>query len=452
MISRTATGQEYLKILDFGVAKIRREGDQQNTVETKAGLIVGSLRYISPEQVESGDITPRTDLYSFGCVLYEMLAGRRVFDYPSPADCAIAHLTEPPRPPVVDGQPLVGPLVDFIMRCLEKKQAGRPANAREALTILQRCKSNPVLPQSSGGAPQASEALTALGVPAMADTNDSMPGQALKATVRAEQAAATFPGAQRAPTLGTSPPADVAAGGGAHRPTTPVHAAANAGAGRGPDLQMRPRTGSGLDIVGGGGSDISHTATAMDGMMLARRPPVQPIPKKRSLWWLWGLLAIVVGGGAAALIIALVKPAGGPSGATSAPHEGTVVGTIAGAVDAGAPAVADAAAVPETSASPDTQPVEVAAETSAEVAGADAASAAEDWKARGMRLTTSPVGATVTVGDVVVGPSPVLVTWDAATPPPLVRVTLDGYIGVDLQLVRGDRGQERTLELRRRNP
>ncbi len=186
MISRTATGQEYLKILDFGVAKIRREGDQQNTVETKAGLIVGSLRYISPEQVESGDITPRTDLYSFACVLYEMLAGRRVFDYPSPADCAIAHLTEPPRPPVVDGQPLVGPLVDFIMRCLEKKQAGRPANAREALTILQRCKSNPILLQSSGGAPQASEALTALGVPAMADTNDSLPGQALKITARAE--------------------------------------------------------------------------------------------------------------------------------------------------------------------------------------------------------------------------------------------------------------------------
>jgi serine/threonine protein kinase len=60
-------------------------------------------------------------MYSFGCVLYEMLAGRRVFDYPSPADCAIAHLTEQPKPPVVRGDVLEGPLVDFIMQCLEKK-------------------------------------------------------------------------------------------------------------------------------------------------------------------------------------------------------------------------------------------------------------------------------------------------------------------------------------------
>ncbi len=224
---------------------------------------------------------------------------------------------------------------------------------------------------------------------------------------------------------------------------------------------MRPRTGSGLDIVGGGGSDLSHTATHMDGMMLARRPPVvQLIPKKRSLWWLWGLLAIVVGGGGAAIIIALVKPGGGPSGATSAPHEATFAGTIAGGVDASAPALDAVAAVPETSASPDTYALEtvaeVTAETADEVAGEtttlDVPGEATDWKARGMRLTTSPAGATVTVGDVVVGPSPVLVTWDAATAPPLVRVTLDGYTGVDLQLVKGDRGQERTLELRRRSP
>jgi hypothetical protein len=341
------------------------------------------------------------------------------------------------------------------MRCLEKKQAGRPANAREALTILQRCKSNPVLPRPGGGAAQASEALTATGVPAMADTSDSTPGLLLRATARPEQAAATIQSTQRSPGRGTNPPPDAAGGGGAHRPTTPVYTAAAPGGGRGPDLQMRPRTGSGLDVVGAG-SDPSHTATHMEGVTLSRRPPVQPIPKKRSLWWLWGLLAIVVGGGGAALIIAIIRPAGPPGDATSAPHEGTVTTPMAGDLDASAPAADAAPAVAEAigddaAVAHEVVP-EVTAETAAENAAADAASEAAEWKARGMRLTTIPAGATVTVGDVVVGPAPVLVTWDPATPPPLVRVTLDGYTGVDLQLVKGDRGQERTLELRPRNP
>ncbi len=143
MVLRSAGGQDFIKMLDFGVAKIKRDGEAQNTIETKAGLIVGSLRYISPEQVESGEITPRTDLYSYGCLLYEMLAGRKVFDYASPADCAIAHLTEMPKPPTVEGRAIRGPFVDFVMRCLEKKPSRRPADAREALKSLMAFRDNP---------------------------------------------------------------------------------------------------------------------------------------------------------------------------------------------------------------------------------------------------------------------------------------------------------------------
>ena len=144
MVLATAGGQDFIKMLDFGVAKIKRDGEAQNTVETKAGLIVGSLRYISPEQVENGEITPRTDIYSFGCVLYEMLTGRRVFLHDNTTECAIAHIREAPAAPMLDGVALEGPLVEFIMRCLSKQPAGRAADAREAIAELSKCRDNPV--------------------------------------------------------------------------------------------------------------------------------------------------------------------------------------------------------------------------------------------------------------------------------------------------------------------
>ncbi len=157
MVLKTSTGKEFMKVLDFGVAKINREANASNTIQTQAGMIVGSLRYIAPEQLESKDVTARTDMYAFGCVLYEMLTGRRVFEYQAPADCALAHLAEKPQPPAVGGKPLTGPLVDFVMRCLEKDPLRRPGDAREGLEMLLQCRSAlsrpvsaPVQPRTEG--------------------------------------------------------------------------------------------------------------------------------------------------------------------------------------------------------------------------------------------------------------------------------------------------------------
>ncbi len=142
MVQRTAGGGDFVTVLDFGVAKIvAGEGDG---FETKAGVIVGSPRYISPEQVSNGAITPRTDIYSFGCVLYEMLTGRRVFLHDNTTECAIAHIRETPAAPMLDGVALEGPLVEFIMRSLSKQPAGRAADAREAIAELSKCRDNPV--------------------------------------------------------------------------------------------------------------------------------------------------------------------------------------------------------------------------------------------------------------------------------------------------------------------
>ncbi len=151
MVQRTAGGGDFVTVLDFGVAKIL--ADEGDGFETKAGVIVGSPRYISPEQVSNGAITPATDIYSFGCVLYEMLTGRRVFLHDNTTECAIAHIKEAPAPPMLEGVALEGPLVDFIMRCLSKHPSGRAANAREAIAALAKCRDMPVHNHPHAGRP-----------------------------------------------------------------------------------------------------------------------------------------------------------------------------------------------------------------------------------------------------------------------------------------------------------
>ena len=134
MVKRLPDGTDRVKVLDFGVAKIKREVGAPATIQTQVGAIIGSLRYISPEQVQGSEVTEQTDMYMFGCVLYEMLAGRPVFDKKSPADVAMAHVLEKPKPPA--GVALPRALVDLAMRCLDKNPAARPANARAVLATL----------------------------------------------------------------------------------------------------------------------------------------------------------------------------------------------------------------------------------------------------------------------------------------------------------------------------
>jgi serine/threonine protein kinase len=270
MVLRSAGGQDFVKMLDFGVAKIKRDGEAQNTIETKAGLIVGSLRYISPEQVESGEITPRTDLYSFGCILYEMVAGRRVFDYPSPADCAIAHLTEMPKPPTVAGRAIRGPFVDFIMRCLEKKPSRRPADAREALKVLMACRDNPaeVDAEVEGGL-----TLRAVGegldVAQGARTIEARPITVTPAVSVQRPEAKVIREPLKAPTAperGADPPS------------------------RMPDVELRPQRA----VTRSDPSGVNRVSALEGNLQTAQRP--RPAVATRRIWP-WILLAIILVGG-----------------------------------------------------------------------------------------------------------------------------------------------------------
>ena len=107
---------------------------------TQAGLIVGTPHYMSPEQVQGKQLDPRSDVYSMGVLIYEMLAGRRPFESSSLTGVLTAHITEKPRPPI-ELRPEIGREINaIVMKCLEKDPKSRYANAGELLHDLDSLK------------------------------------------------------------------------------------------------------------------------------------------------------------------------------------------------------------------------------------------------------------------------------------------------------------------------
>jgi serine/threonine protein kinase len=95
----SAPGGEKVKILDFGIAKIKHGSSSGGTVKTRTGIIMGSPAYMSPEQCkDSADVDLRSDVYSFATILYEMLAGRTPHVAATGTEMLVMHLTETPRP------------------------------------------------------------------------------------------------------------------------------------------------------------------------------------------------------------------------------------------------------------------------------------------------------------------------------------------------------------------
>jgi eukaryotic-like serine/threonine-protein kinase len=131
-----------VKILDFGLAKLthpERETDRSSeaetfTVGTEAGVVMGTVGYMSPEQVRGLPADARSDLFSFGTVLYEMLSGRRPFSGPSSAETLSAILRDEPAP-LSPGS--ASPALERVVRrCLEKGPEGRFQTARDLAFAL----------------------------------------------------------------------------------------------------------------------------------------------------------------------------------------------------------------------------------------------------------------------------------------------------------------------------
>jgi Tol biopolymer transport system component/predicted Ser/Thr protein kinase len=122
------------KVVDFGLAKVSARGEpaQSQMTETRLGAVMGTAAYMSPEQAEGQPVDARSDLFSFGALLYEMLSGRRAFKGASPASTLAAVLRDEPAP--LDPAPW-----NVIARCLEKDPGRRfqtPAELGAALEAV----------------------------------------------------------------------------------------------------------------------------------------------------------------------------------------------------------------------------------------------------------------------------------------------------------------------------
>ena len=130
-----------VKIMDFGIARSIKAGGQ-----TGDGALIGTPNYMSPEQVEGKTADQRSDLYSFGVILYEMVAGDVPFHGDTPISVALKHKTEMPRPPEELNAQIPGDLNKLILKCLEKDKNNRFQNAAELLPELKRIEEH--LPQA----------------------------------------------------------------------------------------------------------------------------------------------------------------------------------------------------------------------------------------------------------------------------------------------------------------
>jgi eukaryotic-like serine/threonine-protein kinase len=158
---------ERVKLLDFGIAKLASE--DANKSRTRTGVVMGTPVYMSPEQCRGvGTLDHRSDLYSLGCMLYELIAGRPPFNSDSTGDIIAHHLYFQPEPLRHHECAVPEPFEALIMSLLAKDPAMRPASAESVVAVLDRWRTWDVVPAitavaSVSAMPAAPAAKTYLG-------------------------------------------------------------------------------------------------------------------------------------------------------------------------------------------------------------------------------------------------------------------------------------------------
>lgn len=279
-LTRHGDDEDFVKVLDFGLVKHISERPEEQLTQT--GLFMGSPKYMAPEQIQGGHVDARTDVYSLGIIMYEMLAGKVPFDRPTSVNILMAHVGEAP-PPMREVNPnlVCSPTFEeLVMRCIAKDPATRFSSMDDLLLAIKR----------------------AHGV--------SMTGQ-----LAALSASGAYVHSNAPPPVISSHPTQAAYATG---PTAPVLASG----------QFTP--------MGVMRADSTATPSAM---------PVEAYPPRRSRAWIGVgvLVAAVMGGGLGMAAFRMTSTSSSGTGATTAPTASAAALTAATA-SAEAPAASSAAA------------------------------------------------------------------------------------------------------------
>ena len=131
-------GSDAVKILDFGIAKMKEAN--AGGVQTQAGTIMGTVAYMSPEQARGEQVDGRSDLYSVGIMLYQMITGEVPFQGKSSMELLKKQIEQPPPPPRSKRRDVPVELERVILKALEKKKTDRYPDARTFAQALEACR------------------------------------------------------------------------------------------------------------------------------------------------------------------------------------------------------------------------------------------------------------------------------------------------------------------------
>lgn len=132
------TDDKIIKVTDFGIARASSTVTMTNT-----GKVMGSVHYFSPEQARGGFSDHRTDIYSLGVVMYEMIAGRLPYDAESPITVALKHIQENVIEPIKIDHNIPNALNDIVMKAMQKDMGKRYQNIRDLIGDLELAQTSP---------------------------------------------------------------------------------------------------------------------------------------------------------------------------------------------------------------------------------------------------------------------------------------------------------------------
>lgn len=135
------TEDKIVKVTDFGIARA-----STSTTMTNTGKVMGSVHYFSPEQARGGYSDHRTDIYSIGVVMYEMLTGKLPYDAESPITVALKHIQDNIVEPKMINNNIPKAVNDIVVKAMEKDMSKRYQSAGELLDDIARAQENPDIP------------------------------------------------------------------------------------------------------------------------------------------------------------------------------------------------------------------------------------------------------------------------------------------------------------------
>lgn len=263
----TSHGQ--VKLMDFGIAK-----STTDLQLTRPGTTMGSVYYMSPEQVRGGTVDARSDIYSFGVTLYEMLTGRRPFQADTAYTVLNAQLNQAPEPPVRINPSIPPELNGIVLHAMAKAPEGRFQTAEEFRTALRNLKE----PGTAANAPKAVAAGPVLVPPTARPAKGRRGlwiGLGAAAAIVAMILAATFLPRMFSTHAGQKPAAQVA---GSASGSAPAAASTDASQ---PAAENAASSSNPLATTAPASSVEGNSATAPTSVTASAPAPVAPAPQAR---------------------------------------------------------------------------------------------------------------------------------------------------------------------------